>query len=127
MQATPVVQNRRCGTPPCYQTHPPTRGDSYQYHLPIFFYSTGSRSLFGSGVSRVGRRIAGQNPGRPGIPAHNQGPGKVQFTLQDRLVEYDAVTSGEALPTGTKIFIVSVVGSDTVAVAPIAETQTITK
>ena len=42
------------------------------------------------------------------IPAHASAPGKVTFALQGRTVEYDAVTTGPALPTSASVIIVDV-------------------
>jgi hypothetical protein len=51
------------------------------------------------------------------IPANRAGAGKVTFRLQDRIVEYQAVTDeGDRLATGEKVVVESVVSSDTVAV-----------
>jgi hypothetical protein len=50
------------------------------------------------------------------IPGERNGSGKVHLTLQNRTVEYNAVTSQTALPTGAPIIVVDVVGPDTVAV-----------
>jgi hypothetical protein len=52
------------------------------------------------------------------IPGERQGAGKVLLTLQNRTVEYQAVTSQGALPTGASILVVDVVGPDTVDVVP---------
>jgi hypothetical protein len=52
------------------------------------------------------------------IPGERQGTGKVLLTLQNRTVEYQAVTSRGALPTGASILVVDVVGPDTVDVVP---------
>jgi hypothetical protein len=52
------------------------------------------------------------------IPADRQGVGKVLLTLQNRTVEYQAVTSQGALPTGAAVMVVDVVGPDTVDVIP---------
>src|SRR5687767_9072967 len=52
------------------------------------------------------------------IPGERTGAGKVLLTLQNRTVEYQAVTSERALPTGTPILVVDVVGPDTVDVVP---------
>lgn len=52
------------------------------------------------------------------IPGERQGAGKVHLTLQNRTVEYQAVTSERALPTGAPILVVDVVGPDTVDVVP---------
>ena len=51
------------------------------------------------------------------IPGNRAGAGKVQLNLQNRTVEYQAVTSQEALPNGAKIVVTSVVSRDTVEVA----------
>lgn len=52
------------------------------------------------------------------IPGNDEGAGKVQFRMQDRLVEYQAVTEeDEKLSTGENVVVVGVVNSDTVCVA----------
>ena len=51
------------------------------------------------------------------IPAARGGTGKVTFRMQNRLVEYQAVTEdGERLATGEKVIVVGIVNSDTVSV-----------
>jgi hypothetical protein len=60
--------------------------------------------------------------GKPGtvylsIPAGRSGLGKVTITLQNRSVECQALTAGPALPSGTKVNVTKVIGSDTVEVA----------
>lgn len=50
------------------------------------------------------------------IPGERKGLGKVTLTLQNRIVEYQAVTSDAPLPTGAPIMVVDVVGPDTVHV-----------
>ena len=52
------------------------------------------------------------------IPGERAGAGKVLLTLQNRTVEYQAVTSQGPLPTGASILVVDVVGPDTVDVVP---------
>jgi hypothetical protein len=52
------------------------------------------------------------------IPGQRSGIGKVTLTLQHRTMEYQAVTAGDPLPTGTHVIVVSVVDSDTVEVRP---------
>lgn len=64
--------------------------------------------------------------GRPGtvylsVPGKGTGLGKVTLTLQDRTVEYQAVTFQGELPTGTKVVVTNVVGPDTVEVAAAPE------
>ena len=49
-------------------------------------------------------------------PAARAGSGKIHLMLQNRTVEYQAVTPGSELATGTPIRVVAVVNSDTVEV-----------
>jgi hypothetical protein len=52
------------------------------------------------------------------IPGNRAGLGKVTFRMQDRLVEYQAVTEDhERLMTGEKVVVVGIVNSDIVRVA----------
>jgi hypothetical protein len=52
------------------------------------------------------------------IPGKRAGAGKVTFRLQNRLVEYQAVTEDdERLVTGEKVVVVAIVNADTVRVA----------
>lgn len=52
------------------------------------------------------------------IPGNRGGLGKVTFRMQDRLVEYQAVTEDDdRLVTGEKVVVVGIVNSDTVRVA----------
>jgi hypothetical protein len=50
------------------------------------------------------------------IPGTDSGAGRVTLTLNGRTVEYDAVTSGAALSTGTKVTVVDVREPDIVEV-----------
>lgn len=52
------------------------------------------------------------------IPGERSGTGKVLLNLQNRTVEYQAVTSAGALPTGASVLVIDVVGPDTVDVVP---------
>jgi len=66
--------------------------------------------------------------GQPGkvyipIPAGEARPGKIQLNVQNRLIEYDAITAnGEALPTGARVVVVRVLGKSTLVVEPVLET-----
>jgi hypothetical protein len=55
------------------------------------------------------------------IPGAGAGLGKIHLNLQNRLVELQASTSKDRLPTGAKIVVTRVVGPDTVEVEPLAE------
>lgn len=52
------------------------------------------------------------------IPAQRSGEGKVQIVINESVREYDAVTDGDALRTGTAIHVVDVVNTTTLLVEP---------
>jgi serine/threonine protein kinase len=77
------------------------------------------RSLYrlrAEGTVRIGRALGQPATVYLSIPGHEAGVGKIQMNLQNRTVEYQAVTSQEALPSGTKVTVVGLVGPDTVEV-----------
>lgn len=51
------------------------------------------------------------------IPGAKAGAGKITLTLQGRTVEYQAVTAGAPLPTGSPVVVVDVVAPGTLEVA----------
>lgn len=56
------------------------------------------------------------------IPAGKAGAGKVQLNLQNRLMEYEAVSaSGEKLPTGARVVVTAVDNARTLVVEPLRE------
>jgi len=57
------------------------------------------------------------------IPSAKSGIGKVQVTQQGRTVEYEAITAGEELKSGTPIVVVAVVSTTTVEVAVLSEAK----
>ena len=56
------------------------------------------------------------------IPSAKSGIGKVQVSQQGRTVEYEAITAGEELKSGTPITVVAVVSSTTVEVVALGAT-----
>ena len=57
------------------------------------------------------------------IPGGNQGSGKVQMRVQDRLAEFVATTSSDdKLITGAKVVVVDVIDGSTLKVEPLNET-----
>lgn len=52
------------------------------------------------------------------VPGHQEGRGKVTVRTQGRTVEYQAITQGETLATGTPVVVMRVIGNDTVEVVP---------
>jgi hypothetical protein len=59
------------------------------------------------------------------VPANQAGAGKVTVKVQNRTVEYQAITRQEALATGTPVQVVAVISPDTVEVIPVPQAQRI--
>ncbi|MCH5173920.1 MAG: NfeD family protein [Bacteroidales bacterium] len=53
------------------------------------------------------------------IPGERAGSGKVQISINNSVREYEAVTDGPGLPTGSSIRVVEALGTDTLLVEPI--------
>lgn len=50
------------------------------------------------------------------VPAGNAGTGKVQLSIHGSVIELNAITSGVAIPTGTRVRVTDVVDADTLLV-----------
>jgi len=87
----------------------------------VYFLMRGLYQLTADGTERIGRSVGEEATVYLAIPGRNQGVGKVHVTVQNRLLEYEATTVGERLPTGTRVVVVGVLGSDRVEVEPIIE------
>jgi hypothetical protein len=77
--------------------------------------------LKSDGTARIDRAVGQSGTVYLTIPAQKAGVGKVQVNVQNRTMEYQAVTPNAELPTGVKIVVVRVINSDTVEVAPATE------
>lgn len=53
------------------------------------------------------------------IPEARSGEGKVQISINNSVREYNALTEGDALPTGTRIKVVEVIDANTLLVEPL--------
>ncbi|MCG3197474.1 MAG: NfeD family protein [Candidatus Omnitrophica bacterium] len=73
-------------------------------------------NLRSEGTVSMGSALGAQGVVYLTIPGEKQGPGKVTVTVQNRTMEYEAVTGGDPLPTGTQIEVVDIVGPNTVEV-----------
>jgi membrane protein implicated in regulation of membrane protease activity len=70
------------------------------------------RRLTADGTVRIQRAIGEQATVYVPIAARQKRAGKVHLKLQDRLVEYEAVTSAdEPLPTGARVRVVGLIGN----------------
>lgn len=79
--------------------------------------------LKAEGTVRIGHTVGRQGTVYLRVPGQKSGSGKVQLSVQKRTMEYLAMTSGEGLPTGTKVTVVDVITSDTVEVEPVLESE----
>ncbi|MCC6493982.1 MAG: hypothetical protein IT424_13290 [Pirellulales bacterium] len=78
--------------------------------------------LASSGNERISNAVGRQATVYLSIPADGVGAGKVQLSMQNRIVEFQAVTDeGEPIKTGEAVQVVAVAGSDTVRVRRIAQ------
>lgn len=77
------------------------------------------------GTVRIERAIGRQATVYLTIPGHHAGAGKIHVNLQNRIMEYRAMTSGDAIPTGAKVVVVNVVAADTLEVQPALEPERI--
>ncbi len=72
--------------------------------------------LKADGTARVERSVGRSGTVYLRVPGSRSGAGKIQMMLQNRTVEYQAMTAGDELPTGTPVKVVAIVNSDTVEV-----------
>ena len=78
--------------------------------------------LASSGNERISNAVGRRGTVYIPIPAGNAGAGKVQLSMQNRIVEFQAVTDeSDRLPTGAKVEVIGVAGSDTLHVRRIEE------
>jgi membrane protein implicated in regulation of membrane protease activity len=79
--------------------------------------------LSSSGTERIANALGRQATVYIPIPAARQGAGKVQLSMQNRIVEYQAVTDdAQPLKTGEEVEVVDIAGSDVLRVSRAEET-----
>ena len=82
----------------------------------VYWMMRGLYSLQADGNVRIQRSVGRHGNVYLRVPANRSGSGKIQFNLQNRTVEYLAVTAGPELPTGAKVVVVGVVNPTTLEV-----------
>jgi serine/threonine protein kinase len=86
----------------------------------LFLVAWAMRSLYrlrADGTVRIERSVGRSGTVYLPIPANRGGAGKVLLNVQNRTVEYQAVTAHQSLPTGAPVTVLAVVNADTVEVA----------
>lgn len=81
------------------------------------------KQLKSDGTARIERAVGRAGTVYLRIPAHKSGPGKIQINVQNRTMEYEAMTAHEPLPVGSKVVVVNVLGPDTVEVEAVPEPE----
>ncbi|MCL4216752.1 MAG: hypothetical protein KJ052_07070 [Candidatus Hydrogenedentes bacterium] len=80
-------------------------------------------SLDSSGNVRIDGAVGAVATVYLSIPEHRAGAGKVTVQLQNRTMEYSAITAGGPLSTGTPVRVVAVIGSNTLEVLPLTDEE----
>lgn len=75
-------------------------------------------TLKSEGTARIERALGLPATVYLTVPPQKSGNGKIQINLQNRTMEYLAITAGDSLPSGAKVVVVDIVSHDTVEVRP---------
>jgi membrane protein implicated in regulation of membrane protease activity len=86
----------------------------------VFYLVQTLYSLRQEGNVRMDRAVGRQASVYLKIPGHNAGSGKIQIDLQNRTMEYLAMTGGETIQTGARVVVVGILSPTTVAVEAIS-------
>jgi hypothetical protein len=89
----------------------------------VYWLMRGLYQLRAEGTARVRAALGRHATVYLKIPGHQSGTGKIQINLQNRTMEYLAMTPGDELPTGAKVVVVDVITPDTVEVEPVPEPE----
>ena len=82
----------------------------------VYWLLCGMKSLRAEGTARIQRALGKEATVYLHIPGYRQGRGKIQINLQNRTMEYLAMTSGETIPTGATVTVTEVLAADLVEV-----------
>src|SRR5262249_11884699 len=72
------------------------------------------------GTARIERTVGQTGTVYLRIPGKLAGPGKVHVTVDNRLLEYEAMTASEPLPSGALVRVLRIVGPETLEVEAVA-------
>jgi hypothetical protein len=90
----------------------------------VYYMIRGLHKFNADGTVQIGRAIGQPATVYIPIPASNSGAGKVQMNLQNRIIEFQAMTHHqERLPSGAKVKVIGVIGPDTVEVERLIEAE----
>ena len=89
----------------------------------VYFLFDSMKKLSSEGTVHIRQAMGKHGTVYITIPAEESGAGKIQLNLQNRTMEYLAMTAGQAIAPGAKVVVTDIVTSDTVAVEPVLETE----
>ena len=89
----------------------------------VYFLFDSMKKLSAEGTVHIRQALGKHGTVYITIPAEESGAGKIQLNLQNRTMEYMALTAGQAIAPGAKVIVTDIVTSDTVAVEPVLETE----
>jgi membrane protein implicated in regulation of membrane protease activity len=89
----------------------------------VYWMMRGLHALQTEGTARIERAVGRIGTVYLRIPANEADCGKIQIDLQNRTMEYLAMTSGSEISTGTKVEVVGVISPTTVAVLPVTGSE----
>jgi hypothetical protein len=84
--------------------------------LLVAFLMRGLTRLTSSGTLDLRNALGASGSVYLRIPGRGQGVGKVTLEVQGRSMQLDAMTDGEALPTGARVQVVALAGDDAIKV-----------
>jgi membrane protein implicated in regulation of membrane protease activity len=87
----------------------------------VYWMMRGLNSLQAEGTARIERSVGKVGRVYLRVPANESESGKIQINLQNRTMEYLAMTSGPEIPTGAEVEVVGVISPTTVSVRAIGE------
>lgn len=82
----------------------------------VYWMMRGLQTMRAEGTVRILGAVGQHGNVYLRVPANRSGSGKIQFNLQNRTMEYLAITAGPELPTGAKVVVVGVVNPTTLEV-----------
>jgi hypothetical protein len=87
----------------------------------VYFLMQWLYGLRTEGTVRIGCAVGKTGTVYVPVPARNSGTGKIQINLQNRTMEYEALTPGDKLPTGARVIVTEVIAADTLEVQSASE------
>lgn len=89
----------------------------------VYFLFASLKKLSAEGNVHIQNALGRHGTVYIAIPGEESGAGKIQLNLQNRTMEYPAMTAGPAIPPGVKVVVTEILAPDTVAVEPILEPE----